>query len=117
MSKIARSELILDGELITGFKSFKENEIEEAAVVETMDGQDVVDLPEKYGFSLKYLPNSGADRDWRGTRNATLINQRVGGKKVVYGGCRLLKWSPSEMDGKTPLEYQLDFYAKTRDER
>jgi len=114
MSKIMRCELMLDGEKIIGFKSFKENEIEEAIVVETMDGQDVGDVPEKYGFSLKYLPDSGADREWRGTRNATLIFQRTGGKKIVYTGCRLLKWSPSEMDGKTALEYQLDFYAKGR---
>lgn len=114
MSKIARCELILDGEKIIGFKSFKENEIEEAVVVETMDGQDVVDVPEKYGFSLKYLPDSGADREWRGVRDATLIVQRTGGKKVVYTGCRLLKWTPSELDGKTPLEYQLDFFAKGR---
>lgn len=114
MSKITRCTLVLDGEEIRGFKSFKENEIEEAIVVDTMDGQDVADVAEKYGFSLTYLPDSGADREWRGTKGATLILQRAGGKKVVYTGCRLLKWTPNEMDGKTPLEYQLDFYAKGR---
>ena len=112
--KISNVTIVLDGEKITGFKQFKENEIEEAQTVELADGEDVVEVPPKYGFSLTVVPDSGADRDWSGTKNATAIIQYKGGKKVVFTGCRLLKQTPGDIDGKTAKETQLEFYAASR---
>ena len=117
MAKISQVTLVLNGDKITGFSKFKENELEVAQTVELADGEDVVDIPPKYGFSLTYLPDSGADIDWASSDykdNATAVVQYKGGKKVVYTGCKLLKQTPGDIDGKTSKEYQLDFYAKDR---
>ena len=112
--KISQVTVVLNGDKITGFKQFKENEIEEAQTVELADGVDVVEVPPNYGFQLTVVPDSGADRDWTGTSDATVVVQYKGGKKVVYTGCRLLKQTPGDIDGKTAKETQLDFYARAR---
>lgn len=112
--KISQVTIVKDGSQITGFSKFKENEIEEAQTVELADGEDVVEVPPKYGFSLTVVPDSGADIDWSGTSNATVIVQYKGGSKVVFTGCKLLKQTPGDIDGKTAKEVQLDFYAKAR---
>jgi hypothetical protein len=114
MSKISHVTVDLDGDPVTGFSKFKENEIEEAQEVDTMDGTDTVDVNPKYGFSLTYLPDSGADREWLGTKNATTVVQYTGGKKVTYTGCRLMKQTPNELDGKAAKEYVLEFHASAR---
>lgn len=117
--RISEVALTLDGSLITDFSKFKENEIEVAQTVETMTGTDVVKVPKTFGFSLTYLPKSGADRDWvseedKNDKGWTLVVQYVGGKKVTFGGVHLLKSAPSELDGKTAKEYVLEFHAETR---
>lgn len=117
MAKISQVTLVLNGDKITGFSKFKENDIEIAQTVELTDGEDVVEVPAKYGFSLTYLPNSGADIDWVSSSykdDVTAVVQYTGGKKVVYTGCKLLKQTFGDIDGKTAKEYQLDFHAKYR---
>lgn len=117
MAKISHCTVVLNGKKITGFSKFKENEIEVKTEVETMDGTDVVDIPKKYGFSLSYLPDSGADIDWLDQEysgNVTAIIQYTGGHKVTFTGCSLLKMTPNELDGKTAKEYVLDFHADDR---
>lgn len=115
--KISKVKVCLDGAEVTDFSKFKENEREFRQVVDTMDGDDVVEIPEKHGFSLTFLPNSGADIDWDARKketNITAIISYVGGRKVTFTGCSILKVSPSELDGKTAKEYVVEFHAKGR---
>lgn len=112
--KISSCTVVVNGEKITDFSKFKENSIEERQEVDTMEGTDVVEVPAKYGFSLTYMPNSGADREWLGTTNATVIVQYKGGKKVTFTGCSLLSQEANELDGKTAKEYVLNFHADGR---
>lgn len=117
--RISSLSLTLDGGEITDFSKFKENEIETNVTVEHFNGEDTIKVPKKYGFSLTYLPESGADRDWVAEEDGndkgwTVIVNYVGGKKVVFTGVHLLKAAPNELDGKTAKEYQLDFSAIKR---
>lgn len=117
MALISKVTIVIDGEQITGFAGCKENDIEEAQEVELADSVDTIDIPKKYGFQLRVNPKKGADRDWTGTKDATAILQYEGGSKVVYTGCRLLKQSFSENNGKTAKEYSLEFSAQDRKPR
>lgn len=117
--RISSLSLVLEGAEIKDFSKFKENEIEQNQTVDHFNGQDVIKVPKAYGFELTYLPESGADRDWvaeedKNDKGWSVIVNYVGGKKVVFGGCHLLKMTPNELDGKTAKEYQLSFAAKTR---
>ena len=117
--RISSLTLTKDGSAISDFSKFKENEIETVQTVEHFNGEDAIKVPKKYGFSLTYLPESGADMDWvseedKNDAGWTVIVNYVGGKKVVFGGVHLLKSTPNEMDGKTVKEYQLDFFASSR---
>ena len=117
--RISSLTLTKDGSAISDFSKFKENEIETVQTVEHFNGEDAIKVPKKYGFSLTYLPESGADKDWVSEEDKndvgwTVIVNYVGGKKVVFGGVHLLKSTPNEMDGKTAKEYQLDFFASSR---
>ena len=98
--RITSLSLVKDGSEITDFSKFKENEIE-------------------YGFSITYLPQSGADIDWvaeedKNDKGWTVIVNYVGGSKVTFTGVHLLKSTPNEVDGKTAKESQLEFYAAKR---
>lgn len=117
--RISSLSLILDGSEITDFSKVKEKEIETAQTVEHFNGQDVIKVPKGYGIELTYLPESGADKDWvaeedKNAKGWTIIVNYVGGKKVTYTGCHLLKMTPNELDGKTAKEYQLDIFASKR---
>ena len=114
--RISSLSLILDGSEITDFSKFKENEIETAQTVDHFNGQDTIKVPKAYGFSLTYLPESGADRDWvaEEDKEMTCIVNYVGGKKITFTGVKLLKVTPNELDGKTAKEYQVDFSARGR---
>lgn len=117
MAKISKVEVVLDGSRVTGFSKFKENDIEFRTVVDTMDGDDVIEIPSKYGFSLTYLPDSGADIDWKARKSAvniTAIVQYVGGRKVTFTGCSIIKIGMNELDGKTAKEHVVEFHAKGR---
>ena len=110
--RISSLSLTKDGSAITDFSKFKENEIETVQTVEHFNGEDAIKVPKKYGFSLTYLPESGADIDWvseedKNDAGWTVIVNYVGGKKVVFGGVHLLKSTPNEMDGKTAKEARL----------
>ena len=117
--RISSLSLTLDGREITDFSKFKENEVEHAVTVEHFNGEDVVKVPKKYGFSLTVLPEKGADLDWdaeedKNDNGWTVIVNYVGGGKVVFTGVHLLKNTKNELDGKTAKEYQLDFHASSR---
>ena len=114
--RISSLSLILDGEQITDFSKFKENEVEVAQTVDHFYGQDTVDVPPAYGFELAYLPKSGAERDWLKEKGKimTLVVNYAGGNKVTYTGVKLLKFTPNELDGKTAKESQLVFSAADR---
>lgn len=117
--RISSLTLTKDGSAIFDFSKFKENEIETVQTVEHFNGEDAIKVPKKYGFSLTYLPESGAEMDWvseedKNDAGWTVIVNYVGGKKVVFGGVHLLKSTPNEMDGKTAKECQLDFFASSR---
>ncbi len=115
---ISRVEVTIDGELINsqGLRRFQENAIEEAVLEEEMDGEDYVDVPEKYGFTLTMTRKSGADRNLRGIRDATIMVQYVSGSRVTFTGCRSLTHTPNEVDGKTGKEVVIVFHAKGRKE-
>lgn len=112
--RISKVEIVIDGVAISGFSKFKENDIEVAQTVELADGSDFVDVPPVYGFSLTVVPESGADREWLGVKDATAIVYYQGGKKVTYTGVKTLKVIHGEHDGKAAKEYQVDFFAKDR---
>ena len=117
--RISSLSLTMDGSAITDFSKFKENQIETAQTVEHFNGEDVVKVPKKYGFSLTYLPESGADIDWVSKEDEndagwTVIVNYVGGSKIVFTGVHLLTDEPNELDGRTAKEYQLNFFAANR---
>jgi hypothetical protein len=117
--RITSLSLVKDGSEITDFSKFKENEIETTQTVEHFNGEDFVKVPKKYGFSITYLPQSGADIDWvaeedKNDKGWTVIVNYVGGSKVTFTGVHLLKSTPNEVDGKTAKESQLEFYAAKR---
>lgn len=117
--RISSLSLTKDGSEISDFSKFKENEIETVQTVEHFNGEDAIKVPQKYGFSLTFLPESGADMDWvaeedKNDAGWTVVVNYVGGKKVVFAGVHLLKATPNEMDGKTAKETQLEFYAASR---
>jgi len=117
MSRISKATVIIDGEdIASDFSKFKENDLEVATRVQLYNGEDDADGTPSYGFSLTYLPGSGADRTWLGVKNATVIIQYKGGNKVIYGICRVLKQTFNDSDGKAAKEYQLEWFAKTRKE-
>lgn len=117
--RITSLSLVKDGSEITDFSKFKENEIETTQSVDHFNGADFVKVPKKYGFSITYLPQSGADLDWvaeedKNDNGWTVIVNYVGGSKVTFTGVHLLKSTPNEVDGKTAKESQLDFFAQDR---
>lgn len=115
--KISKVEVVLDGAQVSGFSKFKENDRDFRAIVDTMDGDDVLAIPLKYGFALTYLPDSGADIDWDSRAketNITAIVHYVGGRKVTYTGCSIIKVTMNDLDGKTAKENVVEFHAKGR---
>jgi len=112
--RISKLTLILDGEEITDFSKFKENEVESTVRVPLHNSEDVAESTPSHGFSVTFLPGSGADRNWNGIRGVTAIAQYKGGAKVVFGDCSVLKYTPNDMDGKTAKECVVEWFAKTR---
>lgn len=114
MSRIAHVVVIIDGEKISGFSKFKENARKKHERVKLMDGDDTVEVNPELGCSMTYLPESGADREWDGVKDATIIAQYKGGAKVTYTGCDVEEVGDRESDGQKANEFEVKFIAKAR---
>jgi len=114
MSKISKVTVLVDGEKIVDFNKAKENARKLHDRVPLMDGDDVVEVNPELGCSLTYLPSSGADRNWDGVKNATIIFQYKGGSKATYTGCYVEEVAERETDGKKANEFEIKFIAKAR---
>lgn len=117
MSRISKVEVQFDGEKIVDFNKFKENARKLHDRVPLMEGSDTVPVDPELGFSLTYLPASGADRKWDGVTNATVIVQYKGGSKVVFTGCDVEEVGERETDGAKANEFEIKFIARHRDEK
>jgi hypothetical protein len=116
MAVISRVTVTQDGILLNtqGLKRFQPNAIERRAVEDEMDGDDVVELPKKYGFTLAMAAKSGADLNLRDVKDATFVVQYEGGERVTYTGVSTLTETINEIDGKTGKEVVIAYHARGR---
>lgn len=114
MSRISKVEVIVDGVKIVDFNKFKENARKLHERVRLMDGDDTVAVNPEHGFSMTYLPASGADRNWDGVTNATVIVLYKGGSKITFTGCDVEEVGERETDGTKANEFEIKFIARHR---
>jgi hypothetical protein len=111
---VTRVEVVIDGQDMDDFKTFKEMEVEHAKEVPLMYETGFAEKTPRRKFSLDYVVPSGkAEFNFAALKNATISVAKDGGVgRRTYTGCRRLTIGEVTYDGDNEAVKTITFGAR-----
>jgi hypothetical protein len=115
MEYINRCTLSINGQEITDFKKFTDNERELARQVNLMNKTGHCGVTQRPGCKLDYVvPLDSEPFDFDAVKDGTLSVEYENGKRITFSGVRTLKVGESTIDGDNELVQTIEFGAQKR---
>ncbi len=112
---VSRVFLTINGQEITDFKSTTENEIDLRKQVDLMNKTGVVKKRARYGAEVEYVvPENAEEFDFEPIEEATLVIEKMNGKKTIFTGVFTLKVGSAKADGDNEMTKTVTFLATGR---
>jgi hypothetical protein len=108
--------LEVNGQEITNFKSFTENEVEGRSPVKLMNTTAFRRMTKRYGCKVEYVhPEDGKPPfDFDSVENGVLTAVREDGVRITYNGVYCLKVGEAKSDGENEKSSEIEFGATSK---
>ena len=106
--------LDVNGQEITEFKTFTEDERELAKPVKLMNGTGFMDVTARHGCKVDYVVPEEDEFDWDSVKNGRLSVEFASGQRVTFTGVYTLKVGAAKLDGENEVVKTIELGAKKR---
>lgn len=107
--------LAINGQEITDFKTFTDNEREIRKPVPLMNKTGRCRVTARPGCKLDYVvPMDGEEFDFDSVENGTLTVQYENGRRTTYSGVSTAKVGEAKLDGEKEVVRTIEFIAEKR---